>query len=155
MSQLYLKYSSYKFILQKYFTSLEKANIFLKQDWAHTRCGEQAGSLAAPSMPAAKEMDRESTLPGRMCLHCRCVALAGQVRISPPGTGLWGRGVVQALGRSQAAGQRHLTHVWVPSSTSPRDPGALSAFEYPTVFPIISFIYLFCPNPVPMNFSSM
>lgn len=89
MSQLYLKYSSYEFILQKYFTSFEKANIFLKQDWAHMQCGEQAGSLAAPSMPAAKEMDRESTLPGRMCLHCGCVALAGQVRISPPGTGLW------------------------------------------------------------------
>ena len=121
-----------------------------QQDWVDTQCGGRAWSLAAPCTPAEKEMDRESTLPGCVYLRRGCVALAGQVGISARGAGLPGtERRRQALGTSARG-----AHFRVPTPTHSRDPGAFSAWESPTVFPVGSLNYLFWPNPVPMNFSS-
>ena len=42
----------------------------------------------------------------------------------------------------------------VPTPTPPRDGAAVSAFESPTVFPVILLIYSLWLNPIPVNFSS-
>lgn len=103
--------------------------------------------------PPARLLRRKWTVKARSPDVCICTVgvwpWLGKWHLCPRGRPSGTERRRQALGTSARG-----AHFRVPTPTHSRDPGAFSAWESPTVFPVGSLNYLFWPNPVPMNFSS-
>lgn len=106
--------------------------------------------VAVPIIPAEEENDQERT-PLDVCV-------CPEGHMAPAGLGARRKGCSRASGEANCETQEGPWQLLGSNSHSLFNQlscGFCLLIESPTVFPIVSLIYLFWPNPAPVNFSSL